>query len=405
MYAWSKNAMAECSMITKPIVYKIEKTGLWGEAVRQRRPVITNDYAAPDPAKKGYPEGHPHIIRHMNVPVIEDGHIVLVAGVANKPSDYSENDVSELLLLMQGLWTILKQKRAEEVKKKTDEELRLLKISTDNSSDQVFWLDFSGNFLYVNDTTCRDYGYTHEEFSSMKIFDLNPDLTREIWEMSVSDLRERKNQFITTQHRRRDGSIMDVEIVAVYVNQDHREYSFAYVRDITERKQTADKLKAAYEQVTAAEEELREQYEELASGEKKIRESEEKYRSLVDLSPVGVVVHREGRIIYANPEAVRLSGAATAEDIIGRDLLAFIHPDDIAMAREDFRQLHEEGRIIPLKEERLRRISGDPFTVEITAIPIQYRGTSFRTRHVPRHHGPETGGNRTPDDLRAPCGN
>lgn len=153
-------------MVTKPIVYQIEKTGLWGEAVRRRRPVITNDYAAPDPAKKGYPEGHPHIIRHMNVPAFEDGHIVLVAGVANKTSDYSENDVSELLLL---------------------------KISIDHSSDQVFWLDFSGKFLYVNDTTCRDYGYTREEFSSMKIFDLNPDLTREIWEMTVSDLRERKN--------------------------------------------------------------------------------------------------------------------------------------------------------------------------------------------------------------------
>ena len=96
MYAWSQAAMAECSMQEKPIIYKTEKTGLWGEAVRQRRPVITNDYAAPGPAKKGYPEGHPHIIRHMNVPVLDEGRIVLVAGVANKQSDYTEDDVSEL---------------------------------------------------------------------------------------------------------------------------------------------------------------------------------------------------------------------------------------------------------------------------------------------------------------------
>jgi PAS domain S-box-containing protein len=242
MYAWSRSAMAECSMQEKPIVYKTEKTGLWGEAIRQRRPVITNDYAAPNPAKKGYPDGHPRITRHMNVPVIDEGRIVLLAGVANKPSDYTENDVDELLLLMQGLWAIIKQKRAEEVRKKNEEELRLLKISADRSSDQIFWLDFQGNFLYVNDTACRDYGYSREEFSAIKIFDLNPDLTEEIWRMSVTDLRERKNQLITSRHRRRDGSIMDVEIVVVYVSQDDREYSFAYVRDITGRKRTEEDL-------------------------------------------------------------------------------------------------------------------------------------------------------------------
>ena len=123
MYAWSKKAMAECAMQEKPIVYRTEKTGLWGEAVRQRQPVITNDYAAPNPAKKGYPEGHPRIIRHMNVPVLDEGRIALVAGVANKPADYLEKDASELLLLMQGLWTIIKRKRLQEEQKAAFEQI------------------------------------------------------------------------------------------------------------------------------------------------------------------------------------------------------------------------------------------------------------------------------------------
>ncbi|NMB78618.1 MAG: PAS domain S-box protein, partial [Methanomicrobiales archaeon] len=55
MYAWSRSAMEECRLRDKPIVYKTAKTGLWGEAVRHRKPIITNDYAAPNPAKKGYP--------------------------------------------------------------------------------------------------------------------------------------------------------------------------------------------------------------------------------------------------------------------------------------------------------------------------------------------------------------
>jgi len=511
MYAWSKNAMDECSMVTKPIVYQVEKTGLWGEAIRQRRPVITNDYAAPNPAKKGYPEGHPQITRHMNVPVIDNGHIVLVAGVANKPADYLEHDVNELLLLMQGLWEILKRRRAEEAQKaadeqlrKSEEELHLLKISTDRSSDQIFWLDFAGNILYVNDAACREYGYSREEFSRMKIYELNPDVTEEIWKLSVDDLRQRKTQFITTRHHRRDGTVMDVEIIAVYVSQDDREYSFAYVRDITARRKTENDLKAAYEQLTASGEELREQYDTLAAAEAEISsrreqleeiastvpgvvyqfyarpdgsrgmyyisnrsrevlglepdletffpaftagvhpddrarfaasiddaiqlkgdwhfegrfirgsggsiwfegrstpvahgselvfsgvllditsrknmeaailESEEKYRSLVDLSPVAVIVHRDGKILYANPEALRLAGAGREEEVVGQDILPFIHPDDRAMAMDDFRLLSGEGRTIPLKEERLVRIDGTPFTVEITAMPIRYHGT------------------------------
>jgi len=50
--------MQECSLQDKPLVYRLKETGLWGEAVRQRRPIVTNDYPAPNPWKKGVPAGH-----------------------------------------------------------------------------------------------------------------------------------------------------------------------------------------------------------------------------------------------------------------------------------------------------------------------------------------------------------
>jgi PAS domain S-box-containing protein len=87
MQLWSRGAMAECAIDDKPIHYPVETAGLWGEAVRQRRPIITNTYAAPNPWKKGCPEGHVHLVRHMNVPVIVEDKIVLVAGVGNKEDD------------------------------------------------------------------------------------------------------------------------------------------------------------------------------------------------------------------------------------------------------------------------------------------------------------------------------
>ncbi|GAM09285.1 methyl sulfide methyltransferase-associated sensor [Geobacter sp. OR-1] len=113
MHSWSRTAMAECKIIDKPIVYPIENTGLWGEAVRQRRPIITNDYPAPSPYKKGHPDGHVPISRHMNIPVFVGSRIVLVAGVGNKTEPYDNTDVQQLTLLMEGMWRLLERKRSE----------------------------------------------------------------------------------------------------------------------------------------------------------------------------------------------------------------------------------------------------------------------------------------------------
>ncbi|WP_424358626.1 GAF domain-containing protein [Methanocella sp. MCL-LM] len=114
MHAWSVQGMEDCRITNRTIEYPLKSTGLWGEAVRQRRPVITNDYHAPGPHKKGLPAGHVRIDRHMNVPIMDDGRIVVVAGVGNKPEPYDIRDVRELVLLMEGMWRLLQRKQSED---------------------------------------------------------------------------------------------------------------------------------------------------------------------------------------------------------------------------------------------------------------------------------------------------
>jgi PAS domain S-box-containing protein len=114
MYSWSESAMAQCAIVDRPVEYAVHTTGLWGEAVRQRKPIITNDYSAPHPAKRGLPPGHVPMRRHMNVPVFDGDKMVLVAGVGNKATDYDETDVRQLTLLMQGMWDLIRRKRSQE---------------------------------------------------------------------------------------------------------------------------------------------------------------------------------------------------------------------------------------------------------------------------------------------------
>ena len=111
---WSQEAMDECRIQDMPLIFPVETSGLWGEAVRQHRPIITNDYSAANPWKRGTPEGHIKLIRHMNLPVIVGDKIVLLAGVGNKDEDYNESDVQQLSLLVEGMWRQIERLRAED---------------------------------------------------------------------------------------------------------------------------------------------------------------------------------------------------------------------------------------------------------------------------------------------------
>jgi PAS domain S-box-containing protein len=119
-------------------------------------------------------------------------------------------------------------------RRRAEDELIFFKTSVDQAYDEVFWLEFDGTIRYVNEAACRTLGYSREELTGMKIFALDPDFSPDVWERSVADLRIRKNQFILTRHRKKDGSIIDVEIMTTYLRKGEKEYSFAYVRDITD---------------------------------------------------------------------------------------------------------------------------------------------------------------------------
>lgn len=97
-----------------PFICDLDSSGLWGEAIRQRRPVLINDYAADSPFKKGCPEGDQQLTRHLNLPIIRNGQVVAVVGVGNKPDAYDDEDIRQLQVLMEGCWTRLERFRSLE---------------------------------------------------------------------------------------------------------------------------------------------------------------------------------------------------------------------------------------------------------------------------------------------------
>jgi diguanylate cyclase (GGDEF)-like protein/PAS domain S-box-containing protein len=107
--------------------------------------------------------------------------------------------------------------------------------------------------------------------------------------------------------------------------------------------------------------------------EAELRASEERYRSLVELSPDAIVVAGGGRLLYANAVACRLLLADGPEQIVGRDIRDFIHPDSLAKSRERTAVIEAGGRA-DLTEQTILRVDGTPLVVEAASCPISWHG-------------------------------
>jgi PAS domain S-box-containing protein len=123
LQAWSTRTTKDfCTATGQGLHYGIDQAGVWVDCVHQKKPVIHNDYAALS-HKKGLPEGHALVSRELVVPIMRGDKIVAILGVGNKPTDYTKQDVETVSYLADVAWEIAERKRAEEEKKKLEDQL------------------------------------------------------------------------------------------------------------------------------------------------------------------------------------------------------------------------------------------------------------------------------------------
>jgi PAS domain S-box-containing protein len=133
---------------------------------------------------------------------------------------------------------ITEQKRAEE-------ELRLMQFSLEHASDAVYWINSQGRIVYVNQAACRSLGRSREEFLSMSIPDIDPQFSKEQWPAAWEETKKRGSMTFETQHKTKRGEFLPVEITANYLEFGGKEYSFAFARDISARRELETQLRQA----------------------------------------------------------------------------------------------------------------------------------------------------------------
>jgi PAS domain S-box-containing protein len=153
----SSDVAETCGVTLPQPSYRLEHSGFWGEAVKQRKPVIRNDVRLSNPFHDGGTGEKPVELRRLMVlPVFANEKIIAVVAVGNKDSDYDETDARQLALLMDSVWRIAESSRLETIH-------RRLVTAVEHTAEGVIVTNTEGIIEYVNKASEQMTGYTKEE--------------------------------------------------------------------------------------------------------------------------------------------------------------------------------------------------------------------------------------------------
>ena len=102
---WSGKVFEQCTTAYASH-YPVSEAGIWAESIRQKQPVVHNDYnhISAD-LKGGLPEGHFPVTRHLGIPVMPKGEVVAVVGVGNRDTPYTQAEIKALCEFVNSAWS------------------------------------------------------------------------------------------------------------------------------------------------------------------------------------------------------------------------------------------------------------------------------------------------------------
>jgi len=242
LQAWSTMTSARfCKAEGTGSHYNIAKAGVWVDCVRERRPVIHNDYESL-PHRKGMPEGHAVVKRELVVPVFQGDAIVAILGVGNKTTDYNQEDVEVVTLLAALAWDVVIKKRAEEELQKSQR----LQAETERIGSVGGWeFNFDSNVQTWTEEVYHihevDPGFDPTVEKGLQFY--TPE-SRPVIEQAVKRAVESGEPFdMELEIITAKGNLKKVHAIGK-VDQDSRKV-FGFFQDITKRKEAENRIRAA----------------------------------------------------------------------------------------------------------------------------------------------------------------
>jgi PAS domain S-box-containing protein len=280
------------------------------------------------PVKKAFKDGKSHTADRSRISPA--GELTFWENTANPIRDAKGNIISCIELGRD----ITERKKVEQAL--ADEATRR-RILIEQSRDGIVVLDQNGKVFEANKRFAEMLGYTPEEAAELHVWDWEYQLPRQQVLEMVRTVDEAGDHF-ETKHRRKDGSVYDVEISTNGAMFAGQKLIFCVCRDITDRKRAEEKLK----------------------------ESEEKYKTLAEDAPMGIYFNDfTGKFLYGNKRAAEMVGYKRRE-LVGKSFLKLKLLDSKGMAKAiKLLALNKMGRSTGPDEFVLHRKDGSKSIVEI----------------------------------------
>ncbi len=228
------------------------------------------------------------------------------------------------------LYLLIRRSIASQLK--ADHGLYLNRETIEHSADEVIWTDELGNIIYTNPAATAILGYSAEELLAMTVHELGADFPPEAWSGHWQKLKKCGSLVFETVQRRKNGSLLDIEVSSNYIRHGNHEYTAAFIRDISDRKRSQAALLA----------------------------SESHFRNLLKtVHLVAVMLDSHCRITFCNDFLLTLTGW-TSDEIIGKDWFEVFIPEEerihVLAVKESIQAekiiLHFENHILTKKGER-----------------------------------------------------
>jgi PAS domain S-box-containing protein len=237
---------------------------------------------------------------------------------------------------------INERKKAEETLRESEATARAL---LNAPTDSVILIDCEGKILALNEIAASRFGKRIDELVGIMSYDILPKEVAQLRRSLMAPVLEKREMVRFVDQR--DGIWYDTVAYPI-VNESGDVKKIAIIaRDVTEQKNI----------------------------EKQLRKSEQMYKSLLEQSFDAIAIQKKGKITFLNERAAKVLGAAKPEDLIGRPIFDFIHPESRKNLEDRLKELSAtEGMSAPLITEKFIRIDGSTVTIEVMAISFDDNG-------------------------------